>query len=65
MKSSDDKAYVDDLFGLVALVSQAAPVMAVLALKGGSLFAKQWLDAAKEYGIEATVETPDLPDDGA
>lgn len=64
MKSSDDE--VEEALGdLHKLVSQAAPVMAVLAHKGGSLFAKQWLDAAKEYGIEATVETPDLPDDGA
>lgn len=64
MKSFNDEVEQakPDLYGLV---SQAAPVMALLAHKGGSLFAKQWLDAAKEYGIEAVIQTPDLPDDGA
>lgn len=56
---------------LYKLVEEAAPIMAVLAYKGGSLFAKQWLDRAKvDFGIETPIPTDaptaiDLPDDGA
>lgn len=38
---------------LIALVDQAAPIMMKLAYSGGSMFAKDWLDRAKEFGIDA------------
>lgn len=53
---------------LKQLAADAVPIMAVLAFQGGSLFAKTWLDRAKELGIETNVpriSTIDLPDDGA
>lgn len=38
---------------LIALVDQAAPIMMKLAYDGGSMFAKDWLDRAKEFDIDA------------
>lgn len=48
------------------LVEEAAPVMAVLAYRGGSLFARKWLETARvEFGIETPIPETNLPDDGA
>lgn len=38
---------------LIALVDLAAPIMMKLAYEGGSMFAKDWLDKAKEFNIDA------------
>lgn len=35
-----------------ALLDNAAPVVAVLAYKGGSMFAKAWVDEARSLGFE-------------
>lgn len=37
---------------LLALVKNAAPIMATLAYKGGSVLAKDWLEDAYELGVE-------------
>ena len=42
---------------MLALLHEAAPLIAVAALQGGSLFYKQWLDRALEFGIEVANST--------
>lgn len=45
---------------LVELVKDAAPLVAVAAFKGGSLFYKQWVDKARGLGIEVVNPTDEL-----
>lgn len=52
---------------LFRLVQEAYPMMRIVALQGGSVFAKQWIDRAEAMGVkneEPNVKA-DLPDDGA
>jgi len=39
------------------LLAMAAPILAVMAFRGGSLFAKQWVDRVRKLGV--IVEDPD------
>lgn len=40
------------------LVAEAAPVIAVLAYKGGSMFAKAWVEEARSLGFH--IEEPPM-----
>ena len=48
----------------IRLLAEAAPFMAVLAYKGGSLLANQWLEAVYELGVKR-ISPADVPDSGA
>lgn len=49
-----------------ALIEEAAPLVAITAFKGGSLYYKDWVDKARALGIYVANPTnPPLPDDGA
>lgn len=50
--SADHDPFVQ-IDALITLVDQAAPIMMKLAYDGGSMFAKDWLNRAKEFGIDA------------
>lgn len=42
------------------LLAMAAPILAIMAYRGGSLMAKQWVERARKLGI--TIENPDDAD---
>lgn len=56
MTSTEGTVMHQTIAQLIALVDQAAPIMMKLAYDGGSMFAKDWLNRAKEFGIDALEE---------
>lgn len=48
------------------LLREAAPVLAIMAYKGGSLFAMEWVKRARALGVVVEIPNDDtgVPDNG-
>lgn len=44
---------------MMELLSQAAPIISIMAYKGGSIFAKDWVDKVRALGIEVLAPEAD------